>query len=132
MAENRLQELLEYVDDYTAFALTSIKHNNDANISEKNGTDYEKQAYTTKQWLTKRANYIFNNLETYDISPDIVEPEDYGQPTKIEEATGGMNRLVDVFTVSGILVRQQVPYMNRCNGLAPGLYIIDGKTTIVK
>ena len=132
MAENRLQELLEYVDDYTAFALTSIKHNNDANISEKNGTDYEKQAYTTKQWLTKRANYIFNNLETYDISPDIVEPEDYGQPTKIEETTGDMNRLVDVFTVSGILVRQQVPYMNRCNGLAPGLYIIDGKTTIVK
>ena len=132
MAEDRLQELLEYVDDYTAFALTSIKHNNDANVNEKNSTDYEKLANTSKQWLTKRANYIFNHLETFDVSPDIVEPEDYGQPTKIEEATGGINRLVDVYTVSGMLVRRQVPYMNRCNGLEPGLYIIDGKTTIVK
>lgn len=132
MAEGRLQELLEYVDDYIEFALPSIQHNNKANISEKNSTDYTTQAKTTKQWITKRANYIFNSLETFDISPDIVQPEDYGQPTDIEDITSNINRPVNVYTISGILVRRHVPYLQSTNGLAPGLYIIDGKTTIVQ
>lgn len=132
MAEGRLQELLEYVDDYIEFALPSIQHNNKANITEKNSTDYTTQAKTTKQWLTKRANYIFNSLETFDISPDIVQPEDYGQPTDIEDITSNINRPVNVYTISGILVRRHVPYLQSTNGLAPGLYIIDGKTTIVQ
>ena len=134
MAEGRLQELCEYIDDYTQFALPSIKHNNSANISEKNYTDYEIQAETSKKWITDRANYIFNNLTKFDISPDIVQPEDYGQPTDIEDATSAnnINRPVNVYTMSGILVRRQVPYLQSTNGLAPGIYVIDGKTTIVQ
>ena len=134
MAEGRLQELCEYIDDYTQFALPSIQHNNSANISEKNYTDYEKQAKTSKKWITDRANYIFNNLTKFDISPDIVQPEDYGQPTDIEDATSAnnINRPANVYTMSGILVRRQVPYLQSTNGLAPGIYVIDGKTTIVQ
>lgn len=132
MAEGRLQELLEYVDDYTEFAMPSILHNNDADISEKNRHDYNVVAERSKEWLTKRANYIFNNLETFDISPDIVEPEDYGQPTEIENVASDVNRLVDVYTIGGILVRRQVPYVQRGQGLEPGMYVIDGKVTVVK
>ena len=132
MAEGRLQELLEYVDDYTEFAMPSILHNNDADISEKNRHDYNMVAERSKEWLTKRANYIFNNLETFDISPDIVEPEDYGQPTEIENVASDVNRLVDVYTIGGILVRRQVPYVQRGQGLDPGMYVIDGKVTVVK
>ena len=132
MAEGRLQELLEYVDDYTEFAMPSILHNNDADISEKNRHDYNVVAERSKEWLTKRANYIFNNLETFDISPDIVEPEDYGQPTEIENIASDVNRLVDVYTIGGILVRRQVPYVQRGQGLEPGMYVIDGKVTVVK
>ena len=134
MAEDRLQELLEYIDDYTAFALPSINHNNSANISEKNSTDYTAQATMSKDWIKRRANYIFSTLEKYDISPDIVQPEDYGQPTDIEDATADkdLNRPVDVYTIGGILVRNKVPYLNALNGLTPGLYIIDGKTILVQ
>lgn len=131
MAEGRLQELLEYVDDYTQFAMPSIQHNNDANINEKNKHDYNIVAEQSKTWLKTRANYIFNNLEKYDISPDIVTPEDYGQPTDVEDAQA-FNRPVDVYTIGGVLVRRQVPYLQSTNGLTPGLYIIDGKATLVQ
>ena len=133
MAEGRLQELLEYVDDYTEFAMPSILHNNDADISEKNRHDYNVVAERSKEWLTTRANYIFNSLEQFDISPDIVTPEDYGQPTEIEETVASdINRPVDVYTIGGILVRRQVPYVQRGQGLEPGMYVIDGKVTVVK
>ncbi len=133
MAEGRLQELVEYIDDYTALALPSIIHNNDANISEKNKHDYTVVAQRAKDWITKRANYIYNNLEKFDISPDIVEPEDFGQPTDIESTVSdAVNRPVDVYTINGVLVRSQVPYIQSATGLEPGLYIIDGKATVVK
>ena len=133
MAEGRLQELMEYVDDYVAFAMPSILHNNDANINEKNNHDYTQVAERSKQWLTKRANYIYNSLEQFDISPDIVTPEDYGQPTEVESLeVSDTNNLVDVYTLGGILVRRQVPYIQRGQGLEPGMYLIDGKVTVVK
>ena len=133
MAEGRLQELLEYVDDYTEFAMPSILHNNDAEVNELNKHDYNQVAKRSKEWLTTRANYIFNSLEQFDISPDIVTPEDYGQPTEIEDAVvSDVNRLVDVYTIGGILVRRQVPYVQRGQGLDPGMYVIDGKVTVVK
>lgn len=133
MAEGRLQELLEYVDDYTEFAMPSILHNNDAEIMELNNHDYNQVAERSKEWLTTRANYIFNSLEQFDISPDIVTPEDYGQPTEIEDAVASdVYRLVDVYTIGGILVRRQVPYLQRGQGLDPGMYVIDGKVTVVK
>ena len=133
MAEGRLQELLEYVDDYTEFAMPSILHNNDAEVMELNKHDYNQVAKRSKEWLTTRANYIFNSLEQFDISPDIVTPEDYGQPTEIEDAVASdVNRLVDVYTIGGILVRRQVPYVQRGQGLEPGMYVIDGKVTVVK
>lgn len=133
MAEGRLQELLEYVDDYTEFAMPSILHNNDAEVMELNKHDYNQVAKRSKEWLTTRANYIFNSLETFDISPDIVTPEDYGQPTEIEVTVASdINRLVDVYTIGGILVRRQVPYVQRGQGLEPGMYVIDGKVTVVK
>ena len=131
IAEGRLQELMEYIDDYTEFALPSILHNNDANISEKNKTDYEAQKAQSKKWLTARANYIFNNLEKYDISPDIVTPEDYGQPTEIEDVKAALGRPVDVYTIGGVLVRRQVPYMQSTNGLTPGVYVVEGKAILV-
>ncbi len=134
MAEGRLQELLEYIDDYTEFALPSIEHNNDADVNEKNSKNYNTMAVQSKQWLTTRANFIFNNLETFDISPDIIVPEDYGQPTDIEDAVAdeGINRPVDVYTISGLLLRRQVPYLQSTKGLAPGMYIIGGKTVMIQ
>lgn len=135
MAEDRLQELTEYIDDYTEFVLPSIQHNNDASILEKDKHDYQVLAEKSKQWLKTRANYIFNNLEKFDMEPDVVSPEDYGQPNNIEDAaadTEDINRPVDVYTIGGILLRRQVPYLQSTNGLAPGMYVIGGKTVIIR
>lgn len=135
MAEGRLQELMEYIDDYTEFALPSLEHNNDATIYERDKHDYTSLAEQSKQWLKTRAEYIFNKLDKFDMEPDIVTPEDYGQPTSIEDATAGtedINRPVDVYTISGLLLRRQVPYLRSTEGLAPGMYVIGGKTTIIR
>ena len=66
--EGRIEELKEYIADYTEFVLLSIAHNNDANISEKNSTDYQALVERSQQWIEARANYIINNLTVYDDS----------------------------------------------------------------
>lgn len=81
VAEDRIEELMEYIEDYTAFASASIEHNNSADISEKNSTDYAAQVAKSQQWMKNRASYIFNSLTKYDdISSDYVIPEDFGAP----------------------------------------------------
>ena len=69
MEEDRLQELMEYIDDYTEFAQYSIEHNNDADIWEKDYTDYFSVAERSKQWLARRANFIYSNMQSSD-TPD--------------------------------------------------------------
>ena len=81
IAEGRIEELVEYIEDYTEFALQSMAHNNDAYISEKDYTDYEALVERSQQWIESRANYIADHLKVYsDIYPDIVIPEGYGNP----------------------------------------------------
>ena len=64
--EGRIEELKEYIADYTEFALPSIKHNNDANINEKNSTDYEALVKKSQDWIEARAKYILDNLTVYE------------------------------------------------------------------
>ena len=81
VAEGRLQELTEYIADYTEFAISSINHNNDADVSEKNSTDYTALVAKSQQWVTERANYIISKLTKYnDVTSSIVVPEEYGNP----------------------------------------------------
>ena len=81
VAEDRIEELMEYIEDYTAFASASIEHNNSADISEKNSTDYAAQVAKSQQWMKSRAGYIFNSLTKYDdIDTDYVVPEDFCAP----------------------------------------------------
>ena len=81
VAEGRIEELMEYIEDYTAFASASIAHNNSADISEKNSTDYVAQVTKSQQWMKSRAGYIFNSLTKYDdIDSDYVIPDDFIAP----------------------------------------------------
>ena len=83
VAEGRLDELKEYIKDYTEFALASIGHNNDANINETNNTDYVATIATSQLWITQRANYIFDNLSRFDdITSDVVIPDGSGKPAE--------------------------------------------------
>ena len=68
MQNNSLEELFDYIENYYEFAQTSI--NNDAKLWERvNGYDTQ----IIESWLEGRANYIYKNLEKYDIT-DITEP----------------------------------------------------------
>ena len=75
MEEGRIEELKEYIADYTKFAWLSIQHNNDADISEKNSTDYEALVKRSQEWIESRANYIFDNLTKYDSDSNIGTPD---------------------------------------------------------
>ena len=141
----KLDELIEYCDDYFQYANASFVHNQDGVQSEEiywgetyystgwgDGRNYATHTTNAKNWLTKRANYIYTHLETYDLGPDIIpEDEDYGQPDRVDVAELAQ-RPVNVYTINGILVRQQVPYAQFSQGLMPGIYIVDGKKIAIR
>lgn len=78
MNEGRVQELIEYIDDYTEFALPSFLHNNDANIREKDSINYLELADCSKEWIKKRANYIYSKLESFNTSTySLIDSIDY-------------------------------------------------------
>ena len=119
MEEDRLGELMEYIDDYTEFASLSIQHNNDAAVSEKNSTDYKDLAEQSKDWLTKRANYIYNSMQSDD-TPDegevtpqtfLVDGIRYSALSNSEvEVTGLENDIVDNITIPATIEYNNVTY----------------------
>ena len=138
LESGKLDELIEYCDDYFQYASPSFEHNHDGvdylyRTGWGDGKNYATTTENAKDWLTKRAKYIYERLDVYDISDDIIEPEedDYGQPDRINVAEV-MHRPVNVYTINGILVRKQVPYGQFNLALAPGIYIVDGKKVAVR
>ena len=125
----KLDELIEYCDDYYQYAQASLQHNAD---EWGDGGQYATVTTNAKNWLTKRANYIYTNLDKYDLSPDIITPEedDYGQPDHVDVAKV-LSCLVNVYTINGVLIRRQVPYGQFNIGLMPGIYIVDGKKIVI-
>lgn len=130
LSTGRLDALLEYCDDYQVFADASYKHNA---TKWGDGNAYATHNANAKSWLTKRANYIYSHLDKFDLGEDIVDDteEEFGQPDRVNVATL-MSEKVDVYTIGGVRMRTQVPYSVAVNGLMPGIYIINGKKTIVR
>lgn len=62
--EQHLDELVEYVYDYYAYAAPSFEHNAEM---WGDGYSYGTVAANTADWLEKRAKYIFNNMYAYDL-----------------------------------------------------------------
>lgn len=60
--DNQLQELIDYADDYYAFANSSFKKNA---TKWNDGADYGNNVANMKKWLTTRANHINNSLAQY-------------------------------------------------------------------
>ncbi len=151
MTSGKLDELIEYCDDYFQYAEPSLLHNYDGVTYEEDngwwwwggggtttvtgwgdGQDYATVTKRAKSWLTKRANYIYRRLEVYDLSDDIIElpEEEYGQPDHVDVAKV-MNRPVDVYDLNGVMVRRGVPYGQYHIGLQPGIYIVNGKKIVI-
>ncbi len=127
----KFDELIEYCDDYMEYAEPSLLHNA---TQWGDGNSYKKINNNAKQWLTKRVNYIYSNLDVYDLGDDIIdelEGDDMGQPDRIDIAKV-VNEPVDVYTLNGIKVRSRVPYINSTQGLIPGIYIVKGQKVVVR
>jgi len=138
MNNGSLEELIEYCDDYFQYARPSLEHNytqyfrnGEFYSNVRDGADYDTHTTNAKNWLRKRANYIYSHLDVYDLSDDIIDPEDdYGQPDRIDIAKEA-SRTVNVYNINGMIVRRQVPYGKFADGLQPGIYIVNGKKIAV-
>ena len=149
LTSGKLDELIEYCDDYFKYVEPSFRHNSDGVTWEEydwwsqgtttrtgwgDGTQYATITNNAKNWLTKRANFIYKRLDKYEIpSDDIIDPEEeeYGQPDRVSVAEV-MSQPVDVYTINGILIRKQVPYGQFNQGLMPGIYIVNGKKYVIR
>ena len=60
--DNHLEELIDYVDDYYAFAKASFKKNSSI---WGDGYNYDSNVASMKSWLTTRAHHIMDNLTPY-------------------------------------------------------------------
>ena len=71
--DKHLEELIDFVDDYYAYARSSFEHNADM---WGDGASYENNIANMKSWLRQRAQYIKNSLPSY--ASDAQEPFAYG------------------------------------------------------
>ena len=126
-----LGELVEFCSDYYNYVKPSFEHNA---TKWGDGKNYKTTTANAKNWLTKRANWIYTHLTPYDLNDDVIGDEedfDFGQPDRIDVAQT-INTPVDVFTLQGVRVRTHVPYIKFYEGLMPGIYVVNGKKVMVK
>lgn len=64
-ANNSMEELLEYIDSYYTFAKSSFDNNKKAPNCAHGFTESDRERH--KEWVQERADYIYNNLEKFDI-----------------------------------------------------------------
>lgn len=129
--DDGLDNLLEWLEDYHKFADASFRHNA---TRWSDGSAYDKHLTNAKNWLTKRADYIYSHLTKYDLSDEDNDEEediDFGQPDRID-LTEMANQPVDVYTLQGVRMRTQVPASQATSGLMPGIYIIGGQKVSVR
>lgn len=70
MTDGRIQELIDYVQDYYDYAAPSLKHNAKNVTNNKDATNYSVLAKRAAMWLRKRANYVYKRLKAYDIDEE--------------------------------------------------------------
>lgn len=88
--EQHYAELLDYVETYYQYANRSFQDN--ANVWG-DGKNYEQVKTNTVHWLATRAQYIFDNLETFDLD----------QPMEISLGDANLDGYITVADVTCIL-----------------------------
>lgn len=75
MEDGGIQELIEYCDDYYAFAQHSLHHDRDNVTYNRDYNDYGEVTDRSKSWLKTRARYIYSTLNEYPDPEPEPEPE---------------------------------------------------------
>ncbi len=138
MNEGGIDEVIAFCDDYYQYANPSFLHNAQ---SWNDGRNYSGNVTNAKRWLKQRAQYIYSQLTPYEISTDSNIPwessvaeldnDDPDVPVGIQRPMPQPTRF-SVYDLRGILLKRDASFNNWREGLAPGLYIVNGKKVLVR
>ena len=126
MEDGGIDELLEFCDQYYAYAKPSLTHNAQLWYD---GSDYASITQAAQTWLRQRADYVYSRLTPYDITNDIVgitAEELIASPNNTSSPQG-----VDVYDLRGVCLRRNASSANWRDGLPRGLYIVNGRKVLV-
>lgn len=108
--DNHLQELLDFVDEYYAYARQSFQNNADR---RNDYSDYAAIAANTRNWLQKRAQYVYSNIETFNL--------DAPQPILVGDVnTDGSITVADVTCVLNYILGKDNESFDRTQADADG------------
>ena len=148
------QELLDYVDEYYAFARPSLENNNTTEFStgwggwggwtqeiDKDYTDYNQNAQQARAWLAARAPYVYGKLTPYEMTDEeifgIKESEDpertdpYIIDAVCQPTLAGRPTRFNVYDLNGVRLKTGATYDTFRQGLKPGLYIVNGRKVLI-
>ncbi|MCR5131267.1 MAG: CotH kinase family protein [Prevotella sp.] len=128
-----LDELIDFCDEYYAYASPSFVHNADM---WSDGRNYARSTENAKTWLRKRADYIYSRLTSYDLDDETIDdqfPYD-GVADGIEVLPDETDRtsLVDVYDLNGRLVKRRTNVFDLRTNLRPGIYIVNGRKMVIR
>ena len=127
--QNHLEEVLDYCDEYYAYAKPSFEHDGNDLYWWGGGVDYQEISTRMRQWIKQRAENVYSKLTPYEIDDEDDEPSGI-ETLKTQE--GNQPSLADVYDIRGVRVKTKVPVTELRQHLTPGLYIVNGKKMVVK
>lgn len=133
-------ELLDFVDEYYAYASPSFENNK--NIwSDADNTNYASNASAARSWLSRRARSVYGRLTPYEMTDDEIfgfadsEDPDRTDPYIIDAIhhpmSDGQPARFDVYDLSGVQLKRGATYDTFRSGLKPGLYIVNGRKVLI-
>lgn len=117
---DRLQEVIDFSNDYYNYAKPSFEHNA---TMWSDGRDYASITKNMTSWIETRANHVYSGLTPYDLT----EPDDPVVDGIATVGAGSLPSNVDVYSLSGVLLRRAVPLKELRGSLPAGIYIVNGK-----
>lgn len=139
MNDGGLDELLDFCEEYYTYANPSFQHN-----AQMWGDGYSYSTTKTNMvnWLRQRATYIYSKLTPYDLTGVFEDPvswteseayldnDDPEDPDAIA-LPQARPTLFTVYDLRGMLLKRNATFDTWRNGLAPGIYIVNGKKVLV-
>lgn len=118
--DNHLQEIIDYCGDYYRYTRPSFEHN--ATLWS-DGRGYASVSSNMSSWIDTRARYVYSQLTPYDLT----EPDDPGTDAIVNVDRCSAVSTVDVYSLSGVLLRRGVAVGELRRSLPAGIYIVNGK-----
>ena len=122
--EHHLQTLLDYCDNYYRYTKDSFLRNAD---KWNDGGDYHIVVQNMKNWLERRARYIYSHL---NISASLLGNTSVKAITSVN-GTPAMNEYEEIYDLQGFRKYVHMQKTEISDVLSPGIYIVGGKKIAV-